>query len=79
MANNSRRIQSWHDLDPSTRRWIRIVGSVEASLKATALIDLARRPPEEVRGSKTRWALALIFVNSAGILPVVYFLRGRRS
>jgi hypothetical protein len=52
--------------------------SVEGVLKTIALIDLARRPPILVQGSKTAWALAIIFVNSGGAVPIAYFARGRR-
>jgi hypothetical protein len=48
---------------------------MERALKAAALADLARRPSGEVRGSKARWAAAIIAVNSA-VIPIVYFGRG---
>ncbi len=54
-------------------------GAFEAGLKIATLIDLAQRPRVGVRGSKVRWAVALAFVNSGGILPIVYLLRGRRT
>jgi uncharacterized protein DUF5652 len=44
-----------------------------------ALIDLARRPASAVRGSKPAWVVSVLLVNSAGVLPVAYFIRGRRS
>ena len=68
----------WSDLDPRTREAVKFVGAVEAGLKIAALIDLAQRPAEDVRGSKRRWAIAIAFVNSAGAVPIAYFLRGRR-
>lgn len=67
----------WHDLDPRLRRVIIGAGAVEGALKLAALIDLARRPAREVRGSKARWAVAVTLINSAGAVPVAYFLRGR--
>ncbi|MBT2501647.1 hypothetical protein [Curtobacterium sp. ISL-83] len=54
-----------------------LLAGVEAGLKIAALLDLAQRRPSEVTGTKRRWAIALVTVNSAGILPVWYFLRGR--
>lgn len=69
--------KSWHDLDPRIRRVILAAGAVEGGLKIAALVDLARRPAREVRGSKTRWALAITLLNSVGAVPVAYFLRGR--
>jgi hypothetical protein len=68
----------WNDLDPRARQAIITVGAVEAGLKLGALLDLARRPAGDIRGSKPAWALALVLVNSVGVLPVVYFLAGRR-
>ena len=55
------------------------MGTVEGLLKVAALVDLTRRPASEVRGSKRAWATAIVLVNSAGVLPVVYFRRGRRT
>ena len=69
----------WNDLSPRTRRSIVVVGTVEGLLKAAALVDLARRPAEGVRGSKRAWATAIVLVSSAGVLPVVYFRVGRRT
>ena len=68
----------WSDLDPRLRQTLMLVGTVEAGLKIAALIDLARRPARHVRGSKGWWAVAITLVNSAGAVPIVYFLRGRR-
>ena len=68
----------WQDLDPRARRAITVLGAVEGTLKVAALVDLARRPAAQVRGSKTRWAVAITLVNSAGAVPILYFLRGRR-
>jgi hypothetical protein len=54
------------------------VAGAETGLKVAALIDLAQRPREAVRGSKTGWAAALTLVNSGGVVPIDYLLRGRR-
>ena len=54
------------------------MGSVEGALKVAALVDLVRRPAEQVRGSKRAWAAAIVVVNSGGVVPLAYFLRGRR-
>ncbi|GAB3570304.1 DUF5652 family protein [Spelaeicoccus albus] len=69
----------WGDLDPRVRQTLTLAGSFEAGLKVAALIDLAQRPRTDIRGSKAAWALVLTLANSAGILPIVYFLRGRRT
>jgi hypothetical protein len=54
-------------------------GAVEAMLKIAALADLRRRHPEEVRGSRKTWAWVIVLVNSAGAVPIAYFVRGRKG
>jgi hypothetical protein len=71
--------KNWSELGPRARRLIVVGGTIDTALKVVALVDLSRRPAEQVRGSKRRWAWALTLVNSAGVLPVVYLLRGRVS
>lgn len=71
--------QRWDELDPRARRMIMIAAAAEGALKLAALIDLARRPAHEVRGSKLRWATAIIVTNSMGAVPISYFIRGRRG
>ena len=68
----------WSSLSQRTRRLILIGSGFEGALKLAALVDLWRRPKDEVRGSKPVWAVAIVLVNSGGLLPVVYFARGRR-
>lgn len=68
----------WRDLSPRARRLILAAGSVEGVLKIAALIDLARRPADQVRGPKLGWAVSISLINSMGAVPVLYFLRGRR-
>jgi hypothetical protein len=60
------------------RRLITITAVAEGILKLAALIDLKRRPASQVRGPKWLWATVLAVVGSAGILPVSYFVFGRR-
>jgi hypothetical protein len=55
-----------------------LAGAVDAGLKIAALIDLAQRPRREIRGSRARWAAAVVLVNSGGAVPIAYLLRGRR-
>ena len=70
--------KQWADLSQRTRRLI-IVGAVlDGILKAVALIDIRRRPASQIRGPKWVWAVLMAVVNTAGILPVSYFLLGRR-
>jgi hypothetical protein len=67
--------QKWSDLSQSKRRLIVAAGVAEAALKVAMLVDLKRRPAEQVRGPKWLWS-ALAFVNLLG--PVSYFAWGRR-
>lgn len=67
----------WNDLSPRTRELIVVGATVETILKLVALVDLKRRPADEVKGSKLRWAVAIVLANSGGLVPVVYLLWGR--
>ncbi len=66
--------KKWSDLSSRQQALILALGSVQLSLAATAWADLAARRPEEVNGSKAKWA-AIIAINWVG--PVVYFAKGR--
>jgi hypothetical protein len=67
----------WNDLSPRTRQFVAAAATIEGALKVAALFDLKRRPAEQVHGSKKNWAAAIILVNSAGAVPIAYFLKGR--
>jgi hypothetical protein len=68
--------RSWSDLTRQQQVGIAVGAAVQIALAATAWVDLAKRPKEQVRGSKPAWA-ALIAVNFVG--PISYFAFGRRS
>lgn len=69
----------WAELSYRARRAI-VVGVVfDASLKAAALIDLKRRPASSVNGPKWKWATAIVLLNSLGVVPMAYFVYGRRT
>jgi Phospholipase_D-nuclease N-terminal len=69
--------KSFKDLSPRQQRLVVAAGVVEVTLAAAAWSDLARRPAEQVRGPKWRWAIAIV-VNVWG--PLSYFIWGiRRS
>jgi hypothetical protein len=68
----------WSDLSERNRRLVVVSGAAEAVLKIAALVDLRRRPADEVKGSKKMWALAIVLVNAVGVVPIAYFLVGRR-
>jgi hypothetical protein len=54
------------------------MAAVDLGLRTWALVDLRRRPAQNVKGPKAAWAAGLVVVNSAGILPLAYFIFGRR-
>jgi hypothetical protein len=68
----------WSDLSSRNRRLIVIGAAVEGVLKIAALLDLRRRPAAEVRGRKWVWAGAVTLANSVGVVPIGYFVLGRR-
>jgi len=71
--------RTWRDLDESTRKLIIAVAVAEGILKVAALIDIKRRPASQIRGPKWLWAPVVTVVNSAGVVPISYFVFGRRQ
>jgi hypothetical protein len=71
--------QKWSDLSERNRKLIIVTAVAESILKAAALIDIKRRPASQIRGPKWLWAPVVALVNSAGVVPISYFLFGRRS
>ena len=67
--------KSWSELSTGQQRTIIVTAAVELVLTTVALVDLARRPGEQVRGPKALWALGC-FVQPIG--PVTYLAVGRR-
>ena len=63
------------ELSGRQRRAIMAAGGIKPLLAAAALLDLRRRPGDQVRGSKKLWAAAA-FMNFVG--PLAYFAFGRR-
>ena len=71
--------KKWSDLSQRSRRLLIAAAAAEGILKVAALIDLKRRPAAQVRGPKWLWATAVTVISSAGVLPVSYFVFGRRQ
>ena len=67
--------RKWADMSAAQRTVMLTLVSIEVSLTATALVDLVRRPADQVHGRKGVWALAL-FVQPVG--PVAYLWTHRR-
>jgi hypothetical protein len=70
--------KQWSDLSPRTRRLLTVTAVIEGILKLAALIDIKRRPASQIRGPKWPWATAVAVISSAGVLPISYFVLGRR-
>jgi hypothetical protein len=67
--------KQWSDLSPQKQLTISVVGLIQVSLLAAALIDIRRRPAEQIKGSKKLWTL-VAFINFVG--PIAYFMIGRK-
>ena len=67
--------RSWSELSDRQKTAILVLVSVELSLTATALVDLVRRPAEQIRGRKAFWAAGLL-VQPVG--PIAYLVWGAR-
>jgi hypothetical protein len=65
----------WSDLSDRQRVLIVTAAAAEISMKIAALVDIKRRPAEEIRGPKALWRAAMA-VNLLG--PLSYFAFGRR-
>ena len=52
------------DLPPAKRRLLRAAAMVQLTLLAAALIDIRRRPGDQIRGPKRAWAA----ISGVGVL-----------
>lgn len=50
---------------------------LELVLIIVALVDLIRRDPRQVRGSKLAWILVILLISTFG--PICYLLLGRKE
>jgi hypothetical protein len=67
--------RTWKDLSQSQRTAIAVVAVVTGVLQLIMLLDLWRRPADQIRGSKRAWVLAS-FVRPIG--QIAYVGWGRR-
>jgi hypothetical protein len=70
--------RQWSDLSERKRRLLITAAVTEGILKLAALIDIRRRPASQIRGPKWVWATVVAVVSSAGVVPISYFVFGRR-
>lgn len=69
-----RTAKQWTRLSPP-QRTVMVAGAVvQVTLFAAAQVDITRRAPEEIRGSRLLWRL-ICLVNFVG--PILYFAFGR--
>lgn len=68
--------KKWSEFSPAQKAGSIVAGIVQVALLVAALVDIRRRPAEEIRGRKGLWA-AFAFVNWIG--PISYFLFGRKQ
>jgi hypothetical protein len=71
--------RQWSDLSERTRGLLIAAAVVEGVLKVAALIDINRRPASQIRGPKWLWASVVAGIGSAGVVPISYFVVGRRQ
>jgi Phospholipase_D-nuclease N-terminal len=67
--------QRWSEQSTARQVATIVLGVIQVSLAILAWTDLARRPADQINGSKPRWA-GIIAINYIG--PILYFVRGRR-
>ncbi|NUW39505.1 PLD nuclease N-terminal domain-containing protein [Nonomuraea rhodomycinica] len=65
----------WNEMSNRQQATLLTLASVELALTATAVVDLACRHRDDVRGRKGLWWVG-IFIQPVG--PVAYLLWGRR-
>jgi hypothetical protein len=65
----------WADLSDGQRRLLIGAATAEAALKIAALVDMQRRPADQIRGPKAFWRAAMV-INLIG--PLSYFIVGRK-
>jgi hypothetical protein len=71
--------KQWNDLSGRTRKLLVTAAVAEGALRIAALIDIKRRPASQIRGRKWMWAAVVAVVNSAGVVPISYFVFGRQE
>lgn len=68
--------KKWSELPTSAKAGTVLMGLIQLSLLAAALLDIRKRPAEQINGSKKLWT-AVAFINWVG--PIAYFVKGRKQ
>jgi hypothetical protein len=66
----------WEDLTGSQRVLVAVGGLIQLSLMLAAQVDMWRRDPAEIRGSRWIWTF-VVLINFVG--PLAYFIVGRHK
>lgn len=67
--------KKWSELSGPAKAGTIVMGLIQVSLLIAALIDIYRRPAEQINGSKAMWT-GVAFINTVG--PIAYFIKGRK-
>lgn len=73
MTNRNKK--RWSDLSAAQKSGAIVMGLIQLSLLVAALVDIRRRPAEQINGRKGIWT-AVAFINYIG--PLSYFVFGRK-
>lgn len=73
----SRWTRMWAGFSERQRTLILVGAAVEGALKLAMLADLKGRDQSQIRGPKWLWTASTL-LNSAGVVPLAYFLLGRQ-
>lgn len=70
------KMKSWETLRPNQKRVIIVLAVIQVILLVAAMIDICRRPAQQIKGSKTKWRL-ISLIDFFG--PLSYFIFGRKK
>lgn len=68
--------KQWSELSGPAKVGSVVMGLIQVGLLVAALVDIYRRPAEEINGSKAMWT-GIAFINYVG--PIAYFIKGRKQ
>lgn len=68
--------EKWSEMHGWKKVFVVVMGIIQIALLAAALLDIRKRPAEDIRGNKKIWTL-VSFINFIG--PILYFKYGRGS